>query len=119
MKRYTAQEFFNVVWQQAQKKKKCTTSGKEYDRCLYADGRGNACFIGATLDHGDYRITLEGESVATLLNCGLLEIEDMTRDDAEIFMVMLQEVHDAYKVEDWNHALRHLASRYKLEVPNA
>lgn len=117
MKKYTKQEFFNVVWRHAQKMKKCTNNGTDEGTCLYADGRGNACFIGATLDRDDYRPTLEGKGVATLLKLGLLEIEGMHPEDAEIFMVRLQEVHDCYPVVHWNNELRIVAAYHNLEVP--
>jgi len=117
MKKYTKQEFFNVVWQHAKKLKKCTNNGTDHGMCVYADGRGNACFIGATLDRDDYRPTLEGKGVASLLSLGLLAIEGLDFSDTEVFMVRLQEVHDCCPPVMWNRELRKVADEHDLEVP--
>ncbi len=117
----TLQGFFNNAWQHAvvEKQPRCTDEGGF--KCLYRDGSGNACLIGASIPATLYDEDMEGDSIGSVLEVMNVELEFFTA------LTNLQYCHDDYVycgdgstyevfVE---RKLRQFAKDNKLRIPRA
>ena len=107
----TEQEAFNAVWERAKDKRRATDEGGT--NCYRTD-EGDRCFIGVLIPEDQYDPTMERFRVESLALAGRLPfLEGVDR----ALLRALQRVHDAQPPARWANALRDVAARYGLEVP--
>jgi hypothetical protein len=112
------QKVFDTVLAHARRQgKKCQITD-EYGHkiCVYRNGLGSACFVGALIKDENYYPELEGLSVkaweveeVVVASIG----QEITGADMSL-LDDLQFIHDNYKVAEWEEAFMETADKYKL-----
>lgn len=86
-----------------------------YKRCLYRGGFGTRCGIGMLIADEDYHPKMEGLSVFNLIAQFRYAIDfDCGSSTTLNLAVRLQQVHDVYKMFEWEVQFANIAKEYDL-----
>lgn len=90
------------------------------DMCMYRDGNGNSCFVGAFIPDKEYSEQMEGKDVEGLLqlySCiKYLKIDGMNKYQSKIFWQKMQDIHDDSDITDWPLAFNVFAHENNLKA---
>lgn len=117
----SAQEIFDkvVIALRKQGKKSMDNSTSEGNICRYRDRSGNKCAIGHLLSDEEYRSSMEGNSVRSLVSFCLVSSATIAWMKPHLdLLIALQSIHDSQDgPEMWENKWEKLAKKNGLAVP--
>lgn len=112
----TLQEAFNKIWERAKDKVKAIERFNEdpaLTGCRYRASNGKKCFVGVLIPDEQYTPEMEGE-LFSIIEKSVPCIRGLDHQ----LLCKLQEIHDSWKISEWDFALRNFAIMNKLTVPD-
>ena len=118
----SAQEIFDkvVIALRKQGKKSMDNTMQDGNICRYRDYRGNKCAIGHLLSDEEYRPSMEGNSVRSLISFRLVSDATIEWMKPHLdLLIALQAIHDSVGgPQMWENKWEKLAKKNGLTVPS-